>query len=258
MTERETVLIRIKKLLNMAEHANANEHESLVAAKQAESLMRKYNIDYAEAIAQEIKTGAGMATADCVATAKDNGTPTLRTPLWAQQIAVRLGELFDTPVRLCQVRTTVGSPNSISPEGYWEQGVRFHGYTHDVEVAAWTFNLLVSTVNRVCKTYRKHPHYLANGRTVMNAYRMGVVHSILVTIREMTAEKDATQTAPGTALVLVKRDAIAKQYGQFTYREAKAPTVRDADAYHSGRVEGRKIEVRTAITEGTAPKQVGT
>lgn len=247
-TEREKVMVVIKKLLNMAEHAGANEHEALLAAKRAEALMSKYNIDYADAIATEIKTGAGMDTRDVIATAKDNGTRTLKTPPWAQQLAVQVGYLYDTPCRLGQIKTAKGM----------EQCIRFHGYTHDVEVAAWTFDLLVKTVNRVCKEYRKHPNYLRFGRTVMNAYRMGVVQSVMITIAGMVAEKTRTETTTGTALVHVKRDAIAKKFGEFTYREAKPAAIKDRAAYHHGREDGRKIEVQGAITEGDEVKQLAT
>lgn len=246
-SDREKVIEVIKKLLSMAEHAGSNENEALVAAKRAEALMRKYNIDYAEAIATEIKFGAGMETRDCIATAKDNGTPTRATPPWAQQIGVRVGELFDSPVRLYRINTDKGM----------EVAVRFHGYTHDVEVAAWTFNMLVATINRVCKEYRKHPHYLANGRTVMNAYRMGVVHSVLTTLARMIAEKETVETSSSTALVLVKRTAIEKKFGEFTYRKVKGPSIKDSQAYHKGRVDGSAIEVQSAITAGTELKAIG-
>jgi len=232
--DREKVIILIKKLLNMAEHANSNEHEALVAARQAESLMRKYNIDYAEAIAKEIKTGAGMTTVDSVATAKDNGTPTLKTPMWAQQLAVRVANLFDAPVRLTSVKDA---------KGRWEQGLRFHGYEHDVRVAKWTFDLLVAAINKVCKDYRKNPHYLDRGRTVMNAYRFGVVHSVLNTINDMIAEKMIAETSGSMALV------------EYT-TPVKPTSVLDRHAYHSGREDGREIRVKTAIEQSSTSKQL--
>ena len=236
--DREKVIILIKKLLTMAEHANSNEHEALAAAKQAESLMRKYNVDYAEAIAKEIKSGAGMTTGDVVATAKDNGTPTIQTPQWAQYLSVRVGNLYDTPVRLVRVRTSLGL----------EQAIRFHGYTYDVEVAVWTFDMLVKTINRLCKAYRKHPYYVANGRAVMNAYRLGVVHSILGTLDQMAFDKRVQETSSGVALVWIKKEAIVKQYGAFDYQDAKVTkTTRDGLAYLIGRQDGRAVQVQGVI-----------
>lgn len=237
--DRAKILETIKKLLSMAEHATSNEHEALAAAKRAEALMRKHNIQYAEAIATEIKSGVGMVTEDVIATAKDNGTAVKEIPSWAQQIAVRVGSLYDAPVRLQWITTRKGS----------EMAIRFHGYEHDVKVAAWTFEVLVAAVNRVCKNYRKNPHYLAKGRTVMNAYRLGVMHSVLGTLNGMIAEKDQVVTSSSTALVLVKRDAIEKKFGAFTYRQTKAPSIMDRSAYHSGREDGRQIEVQRAIEE---------
>jgi hypothetical protein len=241
--DRDRIIATIKKLLSMAEHAGSNEHEALLAAKRAEALMRKHNVDYAEAIAAEIKTGKAIETRDVVATAKDNGTPTQATPPWAQQLAVRVGELFDSPVRLVRIETR---------KGRWETAVRFHGYVHDVEVASWTFDVLVKAVNRVCKAYRLHPNYLQNGRTVMNAYRLGVVHGILSTLSQLIDAKIAEEAVVGstsTALVLVKRKAIEDKFGEFKYRTAKPASVKDRTAYHDGRVEGKKIEVQQALKD---------
>lgn len=237
--DRARVLETIKKLLSMAEHAGSNEHEALLAAKRAEALMRKHNIQYAEAIATEIKSGAGMVTEDVIATAKDNGTAVKEVPSWAQQIAVRVAELYDAPVRIVWVQTRKGD----------EAAIRFHGYEHDVKVASWTFEVLVAAVNRVCKAYRKHPRYIQQGRSVMNAYRLGVMHSVLGTLSEMIADKIREQAveSSSTALVLVKRDAIEKKFGEFTYRKAKPASIMDRTAYHEGRVDGRAIEVQSAI-----------
>lgn len=254
-TEREKILAVIKKLLNMAEHSASNEHEALAAASRAEALMRKHNIQYAEAIKAEIKSGAGVVSQATVATAKDNGTATKQTPPWAQQIAVRVAELFDAPVRLDFIKTTKG----------YESAIRFHGYEHDVRVAVWTFDVLIATVNRLCKVYRKHPHYLLHGRTVMNAYRMGMVHSITNKIHQMVQEKElaeaqelaAKQLTDGTAststaLVWIKRKAIDEKFGKFVYRQAKAPNIKNATAYHTGREDGRKVDIQSAITSTTS------
>ncbi len=260
-TEREKVIIVIKKLLNMAEHASSNEHEALAAAKQAEALMRKYNVQYADAIAAEIKTGASIVTKDCIATAKDNGTATKQTPPWAQQLGVRVAELFDAPVRLTFVKTNKG----------YESAIRFHGYEHDVEVAAWTFDVLVATINRICKVYRTHPNYLRNGRASMNAFRIGVVTSICTNLHQMALDKEQAEAqeetkrlaaagalSSGTSLVWIKRDAVEKKFGKFEYRTKKrGASVKDAQAYHDGRTEGRKVEIQGAIKDGRSTKQLG-
>lgn len=240
-TDRDRALDKIRKLLAMANDGRGNEAEAMIAARQAEAMMRKFNIDYAEAIAKEIKSGAGIVHKDVVATAKDNGTPTVRTPTWAQFLAVRVGNLYDAPVRFAHIKTKLGT----------EQCIRFHGYSADVDVAVWTFEFLVATVNRLCREYRKHPYYIANGRSVMNAYRQGMVDGILRTLQGMIDEKQAVQLSSSTALVVVKQDAIEKTYGEFEYRKATKQEIRDFHAYSAGHEVGKKVQVRTALGGST-------
>lgn len=243
-TERESVLRRIEKLLAIANDDRANEHEAAAAAGQAEKLMRKFNVDFSAEIGQRIKQGQGMGYEDIVATAKDNGTPAERVPSWAQWLAVAVANMHDCGARSQYTTTDKGK----------EACIRFYGYQDDVRVAAWTFNYLVATVNRLCKEYRKHPRYLAGGRVVMNSYRNGMASGILHTIKQMGAERVAEQQAAvaSRALVVVKQQAIEAEFGEFKYVSRKSSSRIDGVAYSQGREKGKSIDVRRAIGGDTA------
>lgn len=232
---KEAVLRRVQKLLAIAQDSRANEHEALAAARQAETIMRRYQIDHADVIATSLKRGDDLATEDVVVTAKDNGTPVERVPSWCSFLAVKIGELHDCPIRFAGVQTAKG----------YEQAVRFHGYSADVKVAGWMLQYLVDTVNRLCKEYRKHPRYVDGGRSVMNAYRHGVVNSILRSIDQLIAEKAAEmqQAVASRALVVVKAQAIQERFGEFKYRKSKT-SLSDANAFHDGMHDGSKVDVR--------------
>jgi hypothetical protein len=238
---KEAVLRRVQKLLAIAQDSRANEHEALAAARQAETIMRRYQIDHADVIATSIKRGEDLGTEDVVVTAKDNGTAVEKVPSWCSFLAVRIGELHDCPIRFARVSTKKGL----------EQAVRFHGYTADVKVAGWMLQYLVDTVNRLCKEYRKHPRYITGGRSVMNAYRHGVVQGIMNSLVALKREKDAEMqvAVASRALVVVKANAIKEQYGDFSYRKANTK-IADDYAFSDGARDGRAVNVRQTALNG--------
>ena len=245
-TERESVLRRVQKLLAIANDDRANEHEAAAAAAQAEKLMRKFNIDFAQEIANDVRKGHGehMVVADVVATAKDNGTPCERVPGWAQWIAVAVAHMHDCGAR---------SQYTITEKGQ-EACIRFYGYDTDVKVASWTYEYLIKTVNRLCKEFRKNPRYLAGGRVVMNSYRNGMATGILHTIEAVAAERQAEQQAQvaSRALVVVKQHAIAEKFGEFKYESRTTKSKFDPVAFHDGREAGKKIDVNRRAIGGQA------
>lgn len=238
-TERESVLRRVEKLLAIARDDRANENEAAAAASQAEKLMRKFNIDFAQEIGSKIKQGQDMGTEDVVATAKDNGTPAERVPTWAQWLAVAVARMHDCGARSQYTRTDKGT----------EACIRFYGYADDVRVAAWTFDYLVKTVNRLCKAYRKDPRYLMGGRVVMNSYRNGMASGILNTINRAADEhqREMQAAVSSRALVVVKQQAIEEKFGEFEYRQTKSTAHFDPVAYAKGREAGKNIDIRRAV-----------
>lgn len=243
-TERDSVLRRIEKLLAIANDDRANENEAANAAAMAERLMRKFNVDFSAEIGQRVKSGQDMGTEDVIATAKDNGTPAERVPTWAQWIAVAVAGMHDCGARSHYTTTGKGM----------EACIRFFGYKDDVRVAAWTFDYLVKTVNRLCKEYRKNPRYLTGGRMVMNSYRNGMASGILHTIKQVTSQRVAEQQAAvaSRALVVIKQQAIEEHFGEIKYREQKSKTRVDGVAFHAGRDKGKEVELRHGIEGNTA------
>lgn len=245
-SERDSVLRRVEKLLAIARDNRANEHEAANAAAMAERLMRKFNIDFAQEIGQRVKAGVDMGTEDVIATAKDNGTPSERVPGWAQWIAVAVARMHECGARNAYTASDKGK----------EACIRFYGYKDDVRVAAWTFNYLVQTVNRLCKEYRKDPRYLAVGRVAMNSYRNGMATAILNSINRAADEHEAEmqQAVSSRALVVVKQQAIEEKFGEFKYREGKSKARFDPTSYARGREKGATIDIRRGIEGNTGSR----
>lgn len=245
-TEREAIVRRIQKLLAIANDDRGNEHEAAAAAGQAEKLMRKFNIDFANEIAASVKKGHGenMTTADVVATATVGPMRCERVPGWAQWIAVAIADMHDCGARNNYTQTKKGM----------EACIRFYGYDTDVKVAAWTYEYLISTVNRLCKAFRKDPRYLAGGRIVMNSYRNGMATGILNTIKGMAAERhrEQQQAVASRSLVVVKQQAITEKFGEFQYEERTSSARVDVTAFHDGHAAGKKIDVNRRAVGGTS------
>lgn len=245
--ERENVLRRVQKLLAIAQDDRANPNEAAAAASQAEKIMRKYQIDNAEAIASRISKGDDLDTSTVVATAKDNGTPVEKIPPWAQWLAVAVAELNDCGARNGFTQTTKGQ----------EACIRFYGYTEDVQVAAWMFDYLVATTNRLCKEFRKDDRYLQGGRAVMNSYRQGVSQGILSSVQALTRAKRA-EVVTGTGLMVIKQRAITEKYGDFGYK-SRPITTRSGDAFSAGREVGKRVDVnrRGVGHTGNSQQRIG-
>jgi len=120
--DREAVMRKVQKLLAIAEHDRADPNEAAAAAAMASKIMRKYQLDYAEVIMTSLKKGDDLTTGDFVASAKTNGTPVVVIPEWAGYISVAVAKLNDCGVRNAKV-------------GVHKGGMRFYGYTADVQVA---------------------------------------------------------------------------------------------------------------------------
>lgn len=235
----EGVMRRIAKLLAIAGDSRANPAEAAAAAGMAEKVMRKYQLEHADVIAASLKAGEDMATEDCLATAKTNGTKVERLPPWANWMSVQIAKLHNTGVR--QARSSTG-----------EVVVRFFGFKSDVLVAAWTFNYLVATVNRLCMAFRKDPAYIIGGRSVMHSYRQGVSTGILGSIKKLIDEKEAEArtSSSGTALVVAKAQAIAERFG--VTKLVKSGNIKKDNAFIHGFIHGKQVDVARRAVGGAS------
>ena len=86
MENREKLIAKIQKLLAMAKHNASNENEAATALRQAESMMRKHDVQFAEIEAQKIKAEDMQMT----------GTGETRNSGWVWQLAWAASHLTST------------------------------------------------------------------------------------------------------------------------------------------------------------------
>lgn len=242
MEDKDSIMRRVRKLLAIAEDGRANPHEAASAAAMASKIMRKYQLEHADLVLVELRSGTEVNTEEVKATAKTNGTPVKEVPPWASWIGLQVARLNDCGCRLGH--SAVG-----------EKVVRFYGYSSDTKVAAYMFSYLVDTVNRLCREFIKTSEdYRVYGRRVVNGYRQGVAQGIVDTLKKEIAAKQAEEATPssGTSLVVVKKEAVVEKFGN-VYGERRGTTkVSRGESFSAGFRDGQQVTVRKGVTGGGA------
>lgn len=227
------VMRRIRKLLAIAEDGRGDPNEAIAAAGQAESLMRKFNLDHAAVLAADFKRKAvQFAAVRCSANMKrdDPKRPLLtRVPMWASWLGVRVARLNDCEMRFAFDPAKGGAV------------VEFCGTIADAEVSGWMFDYLVGELIRGCQRFNKER---TRNKAESHSYRMGFVLALCAGLVRMKEAKDAEFAvhSAGRALVLVKDQALVEHFGKFKYRKSNTK-MRDAYAANRGRSEGSQVDI---------------
>ena len=232
----EKILIRISKLLAMAQDTSSP-HEAAIAAKRAASLMMKHNLAEADVIIKEIGD-------DDITKEYSENRSRAKMPRWMESLAVPVGNLMDCAIRKS---TYYGGSTNVTRMCV----VTYLGQKDDAQVAAWIFDYLIDQIKRLAKKRRVQlrKQYGAGHGVNMEDYRMGVVHEILRTLAEMKREKeDALKVhSTGTALVVLKGQLIEKKFGETSYGKMDDYGVEDNANYTAGRIDGQKVRINQAI-----------
>lgn len=221
--ERDRILDRIRKMLAIA-NGGANVNEAATAAAMAERLMRKYQIDQADVIVEELT--ADSVEAETVA----NGTKTM--PAWVGWIAFGVAKANE-----CEVtRARDDRGRAVH---------RFYGVAGDAEVAGEMMRYLIGEVHRLAKAY-------GGTRAETGSFRRGCGSALQKRLTAMAEDRrqDFTGTAAGTSLVLRKRDLIHR--GR-SFKYGSAGRRREIDhGYMAGRRAGEGVSLRGQIRSQSA------
>lgn len=226
----ENILSKITALLALAENPGASSEEAETAARIAQILMARHQID-AAAVA-EARRAEGLHDAPLPIDTAVVGTYKAR-PAW-------LGALV----------ATVAKVNGCFAHWCWIRGayeLRVAGPEDDRRLAEQLILLLVAQVERCTRTHAK-----GKGRTYANSFRHGMVQRLGERLRD--AQREAAEAArresTGSALVFVghalaRRDAqpalVAKWVESQLGKLEAAPSHKvryDAGAWAEGRKHG--------------------
>lgn len=228
MTEKddlEKIKTRIKKLLAMADSTSPN--EAAIAAKRAASLMDKYQLEKADIIKHKLKEGddiIGEAIIDL---------EYKRWPQWLQSLSIYVADAFD-----CQVKFIVSDGGKY---------IRVEGYELDVRMCQWVYGYLYQELDRLANNYvsAHAKQTLTHYATLRTSFLSGAAFEVKTRLIEMKRERE--QSEVGQSLVVVKKDAINKKFGESNYGSSYRRTHMDSNAYVSGMVAGRNVNLKRPL-----------
>lgn len=226
MEQKSSIIIKVKKLLALAN--SSNEHEAALAASHAQRLLSEHNLAMAD-----IDHTYELKSADRVET---KVSKTL--PKWTRHLSAAVCTAFD-----CQA---IHHPA--------DGKMTFIGIGADVQIAIYIFSYLDHTIKKLCGAYIKkdaNKNISSRDRNFMRqSYCLGAVSTITERLRE---QKLQTPVTPG-ALVPVKEGLIKKALLDLgstrTIRSRKSYI--NSDAYMEGRQDGRHVRINKAIS-GSSP-----
>lgn len=235
----EAIKRRIAKLLAIAEDDRADSNEAAAAAAMAAKIMAKFQLENADVVRRDLDDAASFGTEVVAGVMKaGKGHKPTKVPGWAQWIAVSVAWLHD-----CEVRS------AFTPE--LGACLRFFGYKHDVELARWTYEYLLTQTIRSCRRFQSEAK---RSKPESNSYRLGFVNALCASVRRADEARKAEAASNSRALVVLKKDALVKQFGNFSYGKSKSTAPSESSAYGRGREDGRAVDVgRRAVGSSASP-----
>lgn len=228
--DRDAIMRKIRALLAMGTDGRGNMNEAEAAMRQAQAMMRKYQVEESEVVLDELRGKSHMRRASESPYAyKSSDIPT-KVPAWVGVISIGVGRLTDTVI-------------DIIMDSQAGARVRFSGYAPDVEFACWLYRYLIETVHRLAKER-------GGRRSELESFRRGAAAELQRRLYALAAERDAEDKAEagsgaGTALMVVntKRAAVAEAFGG--QRMKNTSGVRDAMSAMAGRQAASRIAIHT-------------
>lgn len=243
MEDQDRIIKRIRRLLNMAGDSSSPE-EAAIAARRAQALMAKHQLDRADVVIEELEDDPESVTA------RVGDLGYIRPPGWFQTLGISIARATET-------RTWFGKRDGTRR---WRSV--YAGYRPDVELAHFLEAFLVSQVEQLAKAHRETESadpslsFWRSPRRHMASYRSGLVAGICAKLSEFYAEGDPAVADTARALVTAKQNAIDERFGPLTYNKARPQAV-ERDAYTAGREDSRRVNVARGLESGPAEPHAG-
>ena len=216
----EGVFRRLRKLLAIAEDGRGDPAEAAAAMQQAESIMRKYQIDQGDLFIKDTVGADAFAEWDVGGTEDLMPSRPIRvTHQWARMLAIAIAKLND-----CQVRF----PTEL--DKFLGKIIRFQGLKSDVEVCKFSYRMVVNNMNMQVRRLKPDSPI---------SFRAGYAIEVIQALHKALKEKQGLTDGTG-ALVVVKSDAVIKRFGEAKYGTAQIQ-LKDHGSFLSGQEEGRKL-----------------
>ena len=215
--DKDIVVGRVRKLLNLS--ASANEHEAIAAAAKAQELLSKYNLKMSEIPSHD------------------------QSAMKAEESRVRVRKMADEWMYVLSDYTA----KAFDCDYYHTSGVYGHmvfiGVGADSEVCAWTYEYIYTQLKRMVT--KKYGRLTKSNRLKRESYLRAAVYSV----GEWLLATKKLNKITSEALVPVKRGAIdalmPKDIRERVFRAVAA----DFSASIDGRRDGETIPLSTPVPE---------
>lgn len=239
--DKDRIIEKIKKLLALAQDKGATAGEAANAARQAEAMLRKYNVEMSDVIAKELNNPDNLSWGFVRSNMfKNNKAYIKKVQDWPQWVAVPCAELYD-----CHVSMRV-----VKNEGHV---MAFFGYKTDVEVCCWVYEYLLDCIRKASLALTEGDALYAGAtlRAYRVDFRKGMSMEIGQRLRQAVEHKRAQdqQTSSCTALVVMKRQAVEQKFGTFNYGTGAAG-IKNTYAAAKGVEAGRKVNLNPNPIKG--------
>ena len=235
-TEKERILAKIQKCLNLSNSSNPN--EAAQALKQAQALMRKYNID------------AGVIN-DCGEIGSGERLQVTKTKNMAEWVATLLSSIQ----QIFCVTAIISRQASYYEGTQYRTLVQFYGDKSDVAIAEYAFNFLL----RLLKKHRANYYSKLNGLykpsklTVMaDNYARGWVMGVHSEMADLRPYKD-------DAYVEQKKKVasyVDEIHGKLDFDEHKKSKFDDVNSMRAGYVDGKEVEINRGVAASDQHKML--
>lgn len=232
---REQLIERTHKLMQMANSETANPQEAAIATAKAQALITQYNIEQAEL--EAAGQPADPIESHYVAWPDPNNLDA-----WEKQLVTEVANAF-----FC---TTV----------YWKDRVAFIGRTTDAGVAQFVWQFVrsqfldqIKTAAKVEAAKNKKYGWTVNMKKWRRDWLLGAVAGVAEQLRVRHTSMSADRF--GTALIISREGEIenymVKKFPSI--RRVKARRINVGMAYFDGQEAGRKAQVETGFSEDPLP-----
>ena len=226
----EKILARISKLLAMAKDTSSPE-EAAIAAQRARSLMDKHQIEEFQVPGADGTFKEAFATNRAGKVAKE-------LSLWRQWVATGVARYNDCIARLPYVDN----------KGKRSQQVEFSGYESDVYVATAMYEYLCNTVEMLAKSHCKILPEGVDKKVAYANFCKGAGSTLGSRLKALCKERDEQVSSNGTAVMVVKADAVKEHFGEAEYKQSRTRyTEKGIDSAVYGAQAAKSISIHAQV-----------
>lgn len=252
--DRAKIISKVQKMMSLSKGTSYTA-EAELAAEMASRMMEEHNIAAADLITAEIEDkGGGLVEATMGSKGYEKGVPT-----WMGVSAVAIAQLFD-----CEVRSESEFTKDKDGQIVRINVVRIYGYRVDVEVAQWVYAYDVAELHRRCAEYLMSDTGLEQwalkrgtkgqknaqmsiSKSFLSGGSTGISQKVRDLIRLRDTARQTNQTS--TALVVCKKGALVRKFGQFHYSSARSDG-KYSHAHGQGVEAGRRVDLNKRVIGG--------